>query len=282
MGISGNLGILFRKALGSVNKDQAHVRTVYRHIGTQHAVMLDTLGDTGFFPDAGGVDEDELSLFVFHHGIRCVTGRAGNVGHDGTLFPGDAVHQRGLAYVRLADDRHVDGILIVLQLVLRRQQVIDRIQHIAGAVTVRRRDGKRVADAQVIEFVQLHRRFTDRVALVDRQHHGLATLLEHTCHGAVVCGHAAAHICHQHDHIGTLNGKFRLAAHLLEDHVVCDCFNTAGVHQHERTVTPLALGIDPVTGHAGRVLHNGEPLTDQLIKQGRLSHIGSSHHSYNR
>ena len=176
----------------------------------------------------------------------------------------------------------MNGIFVVLQLILRRQQIVNCVQHIAGAVTVCRGDRKRVADAQIVELIQFHRRFPDRIALVDSQNHRLAAFLEHACHGTVISRHAAANVSHQHDHVRPFDRQFRLPPHLLQNHVIGHRFDTAGIHQHERTVPPFALGIDPVAGHAGGILDDRQPLSDQLIKQRGLSHIGSSYHRYNR
>ena len=50
--------------------------------------------------------------------------------------------------------------------------------------------------------------------------------------------------------------------------------DAAGVHNVEDPVAPLARGVQPVPGDAGGVLHDGQPLAAQLVKQHGLAHIG--------
>ena len=167
MGITGNLGILFRKALCGIDQNQADIRPIYRHIGTQHAIVLDALCNLCLFPDSGGVNEGESALFVFHNGIRCITCCPCHIGNDNTFLSGDAVDQRGLAHVRLTDNGNLDVILVVILRILLRQVFIEGIQHIAGAVAMCRRNGIGIADSQIIELIEFHRRFTDFITFID-------------------------------------------------------------------------------------------------------------------
>ena len=76
------------------------------------------------------------------------------------------------------------------------------------------------------------------------------------------------------------NGDLRLLPHEGQDLVVGARLDAAGVHQVEDPVAPLAGGVDPVPGHAGGVLHDGQPLAAQLIEQHGLAHVGAAHDGY--
>ena len=144
-------------------------------------------------------------------------------------------------------------------------------------MTVDGRGLKQVANAQTVEFVHIRIGGADGVTLVDGQGHGLAGFAQHGGHVLVRRGNAAADIRDHDDGIGQLNADLRLTAHELQHIVVGAGLDTAGIHQGEGAAAPFAVPIDPVPGHAGGVLHNGGPLTGELIKEHRLSHIGAAY-----
>ena len=86
-------------------------------------------------------------------------------------------------------------------------------------------------------------------------------------------------IADHHDHVRRFNGDLRLPPHKFQHMAVGFRFDAAGIHQLKVPSVPVALSIEPVTGHAGGILYNGSPATGQLIKQHGLSHIGSAHDS---
>ena len=244
--------------------------------------MLHPLGDPGLFPDAGSVDEHELALLIFHHGVRSVPGGACDIGHDHPFLPGDFVDEGGFPGIGLADDRHLDAVFIVVLCVGFGQVFQDLVQHISGAVAVLRGDGEWLSDAQIVEFIQLQGGLADGVAFVHRQHHGLTAFLEHIRNRIVVGGDAAAHVRYQHDHVCPVDGDLSLSAHLRQDHVVRVRLDTAGIHYHKFPTPPLALAVDPVTGDPRGVLHDGEPLPDELVEQGGFAHIGAPYYCNDR
>ena len=65
------------------------------------------------------------------------------------------VHQRGLAHVGLADDRHLDDVILLFLLVLRREVLHAGIQQVAGAVAVDGGDGDGIAQTQIIELIDV-------------------------------------------------------------------------------------------------------------------------------
>ena len=141
-------------------------------------------------------------------------------------------------------------------------------------------DGDGVPQAQVVELIDVRILPAGLVGLVHRQHHRLAGAQEHIGHLLVGGGHAGLDVAHKDDHGGGGNGDLRLLPHKGQDLVVGARLDAAGVHNVEHPVAPLALGIQPVPGDAGGVLHNGQPLAAQLVEQHGLAHVGPSHNGY--
>src|SRR5207244_1751185 len=76
--------------------------------------------------------------------------RARFIRHDQPLLAEQAVHKARLAHVRPSDHRHVDlGLLARLR--GRRQQVHHAVQQVARALADRRRHGKWIAQAELVE-----------------------------------------------------------------------------------------------------------------------------------
>ena len=280
MGIARNLGILLGEARRRVDHDNAHVCTVYRHIGTQDGIMLDLLGDLGLSADAGGIDEHEPPLLAVDDRICRITGRAGDVGNNHALLARNAVDERRLAGIRLADDSDLDvGILVILNILLR-EELDDLVKHIAGAVTVNGRNRERVTESEIVELIHIHRHLAQGVALVDGENDGLAGFLEHIRDGIIIRRHARTHVAHEDDNIRMGDGNLRLLAHEREHLVVLLGLDTAGINDHELVSAPLALGIDAVAGHAGGILHDGDTRTDELVEKCGLADIRSAHNGY--
>ena len=82
-------------------------------------------------------------------------------------------------------------------------------------MTVDGRNGYRVAEAEVVEFIEISGKLADGVALVDAEHNGLAALAEHCRHLTVRCYDAAADIGDKDYNLGAVNGELRLTPHLL-------------------------------------------------------------------
>ena len=64
---------------------------------------------------------DIMALTVGLKGRAEMCIRDSHIADDDPLFPQDAVDQRGLPHVRLADDRHLDDVVLFPLLRLRRK-----------------------------------------------------------------------------------------------------------------------------------------------------------------
>lgn len=156
------------------------------------------------------------------------------------------------------------------------------IQQIAGVVAVDGRHPNGVAHAQVVKLIELRRRIAGSIQLVDAEYHRLFGPLEHGGHILVGCGDAGAHISDENDHIGGIDGDERLLPHEFQNFVVGFGLDTAGVDKLKHPAPPFTLGIDPVPGDAGSILHNGLFPADEPVKKHGLAHIGPSHNGNDR
>ena len=192
------------------------------------------------------------------------------------------VDQAGLAHVGAPDDRHRDAVVLVLVFIIKVQMFAHSIQQIAGAVTVNAGNRDQLAQTQRVEIVQLHGRFADLVALVDRQHHGLAAAHQHTGNVLILRGDAVGQLGDHNDAVRRVDGDLRLLAHMRQQTVVNARLDTAGIHQQKFMPAPFAIAENAVAGDTGGVLHNGKALTGQLVEDGGLAHVGASHNGYDR
>src|SRR5690606_16999330 len=105
---------------------------------------------------------------------------------------------------------------------------------------------------------------------------------------------AGGHVYDEDDHIGGVDGKLGLLAHLLDElhRVLCERFATRGegfvrldtacVDKREAHTAPLRLGFLPVAGSAGAVMDDGQPSLDDAVKQRGLAHVGPANECYQR
>ena len=82
----------------------------------------------------------------------------------------------------------------------------------------------------------------------------------------------------EHDHVGVAGGVLGLFARAEGDRVVgIDVeFDAAGVDAGERAAAPLGERVEAVARDAGRVLDDGEALTDQTVEERAFAHVGAT------
>ena len=156
------------------------------------------------------------------------------------------------------------------------------VQQIAGAVAMDGGNGYRVSKAKVVELVEIRVRQSGGIHLIHRQNDGLAAAQEHSGHLLIRRRQACPDIRQKHNDRGGVNGDPGLIPHKFQNQIIRPGFDAAGVHQGEAPAVPVAVAIDPVAGHAGGVLHNGQTPPDQLIEQHGLAYIGPSHNGHYR
>ena len=277
MGEPGHLGVLLGDALLGVDHNEAHIAALNGHGGPEHGVFLNDILHLGLLAHAGGVDEVILALVVFKIAVDGVPGGARHIADDHPLFAQDAVGKHGLAHIWLADDGHLDDIGVLLLLIGRGEVGDAGIQQVTGAVAVDGGDGDGVAQTQVVELIKIRVHGAGGVHLVHRQDNGLAAFLQHARHLVIRGGETGFDVGDKYDHRGVVDGDLGLLPHEGQDLAVGVGLDAAGVHQGEPPAAPLAFTVDAVPGDAGGVLHDGEALADELVKEHGLAHIGPSH-----
>ena len=138
-------------------------------------------------------------------------------------------------------------------------------------------DGDGVAQAQVIELVEIRVRDAGGVHLVDGQDDGLAGAQQHRGHLLVRRGKARADVAEEDNDGGVLNGDLRLLAHEIQNLAVAPGLDAAGIDEGELPAAPVALAVDAVPGDAGGILHDGKALAGDLVEEHGLAHVGAAH-----
>ena len=121
MGITGNLGILLRKADGCINHDNAHAAAFHSSQAAQHAVALHTAFHLAALAQTGGIGKDKLAVLVFHHGINGITGGTCLIGNNQAVFAQNMVDQAGFAHVGAANNGNRNAVLFFLIVVIKVQ-----------------------------------------------------------------------------------------------------------------------------------------------------------------
>ena len=254
MGHTGYLCILLRDALGGVDQDETYIRTVNGHCGPQNAVFFNVLIHLGALSHAGGINKYKAPFFVGKAGVNGIPGCSGHIGNNDPFLAQNLIHQRGFSRVRLADDSHLDGVIIFLHFLLRREIFHTGIQQIAGAMSVDRRDRNGVAQSQIVKFINI--RALALIHLIDRQHHRLSAATEHGGNLLIRSGHARLNITEEHNDRCVVNGNLSLLPHERQNLIVRPGFNTAGIDQREFPSAPIALTVDTIPCNARSILHD--------------------------
>ena len=264
---AGHLGVLVRKAHGCIDHDDAHIRTLNRHLRPDDAVLFNGIIHLVAAAQPGGINQNKAAVGIFHLCVDRIARRPRNVGDNAAVFPGNPVDQRTFAHIRLADDRHTDQLPVLFPFRLCGEILHHTVQQITGPVAVNGGNLDRVPQTKVIKLIEIRRRLAHRVALVDAENDRTAALEQHRRNVGVRRHQAGADVRHQYNHIGRIDGQLRLRTHLRKDHIAGARLNTAGIHQRKFAPFPLAVSIDPVARDARRIVHNRQALADQLIKQ---------------
>ena len=112
MGDACNLCVLLRHALGRVNDQNDHIRTLHGRYGTNDAVAFQILFDLAFTAQSGGINKDILRSVVYDLGIDRITGGTCNIGNDHTVLTQQLINNRRLSYVRLTDNGYLRTVIL--------------------------------------------------------------------------------------------------------------------------------------------------------------------------
>ena len=203
-----------------------------------------------------------------------VAGGARDLAHDRALGSRELVEQRRLAGIGPTDDRDVDDVLFDLGLYVRKDRD-DLVEDVAGTVTVRRRDGPRLAQAEVPERVRLVFP-TGRVHLVDGKEHRAVGALEHARDGLVLGGETRLAVHEEYDRVGLVGGDERLVLDGGLELVDGAGLDAARVDEQEVLPVPVCAMVRTVARDATGLVHDGLGGLRDSIDERRLAHVRSA------
>ena len=105
---------------------------------------------------------------------------------------------------------------------------------------------------------------------------------QHGGHILVRGGETLPAVHQEDDHIRHIDGKLGLPPHLGADDILLDRLDAPGIHQGKGMLQPSRLPVDAVPGNAGGILYDGDAFSDDPVKKGGFSNIGTAHHCHQR
>jgi hypothetical protein len=120
------------EAFARVYEDERDVPALRGLDRTQLREVLDALPLPPLAAQARRVDQDELRVPAFEHGVDRVPRRPGSVGDDHAVLTDELVQQARLPHVRPAENGHPNGVLTDLVPRLARKLVDDAVEQVAS------------------------------------------------------------------------------------------------------------------------------------------------------
>ncbi len=159
------------------------------------------------------------------------------------------------------------------------QGLEDGVEHVAAPPAVQRGDRVRLAESEVPQpsCLGLGALVVD---LVGGEHDGLLGGAQDADDLLVDVGDADRGIHDEQHGVGDLDRDLGLGGDALGQPAGVGVPAT-GVDDRERAAVPVGVVRHPVAGHAGHVLDDSFPATDDAVDQGRLADVGAPDHSEN-
>jgi len=193
-----------------------HVRFVDGLQRLGDACALDQILDPGATPHPGGVDQQERAPIAFEGHQDAVAGGAGLLVRDHTLLSQQAIHQRGLADVRAADDGDANGVGVLIPSRLRLKASEHPLHELLAPLTVARGDGKRLTQPQGMEVCG-NDVGVEPFRLVEDQRDGLARAAQLVRNEMILRRESGARVGEEYQAVSFCDGAFGLCAHLRFD-----------------------------------------------------------------
>ena len=155
------------------------------------------------------------------------------------------------------------------------------IQQVANAepLLCRKCDGR--ANTELVKIVD-RIRILNVIHLIHAEHDRLARPAKHFCNLRICRRNAFPPIHKKNDDIRRFDCKLCLPAHLHADNIIARGLDSPGIHQSKVILKPCRVTIDSIPRNAGRIFHNGDPLSDNLVKKCGFSHVGPAHNRNQR
>jgi hypothetical protein len=271
--------VLPREALASLDHQHRDVGAFDRPLGTEPAVVLDTLHASGA-SEAGGIHEPHESRRPGDDGVDRVACRSRLLEHDRALLSHQAVEERRLPDVRPADERE-PGLMLRSRLgAFGRQERDDPVEQVAGSSPVETGHRNRLPQAERREDPRF-RLVTGVVDLVRHEQDGSRRPPELASEPSVLLHGAGVRVHDEQDDIGGLGRALRLrrdegldAASAVEV--------SPGVDQAERAAAPRGLELDAVARHARHLVCDRLATAEQPVHEGRLPDVLATDEGHGR
>ena len=266
--------VLLGDAVLRVEHEHDDVRVVDRLHRLDDRELLGRLDHLALPAHAGRVD-DRVALAVALEVERDrVARRARLVERDNALLAEQRVDERGLADVRAADDRDAHAPLgFGLRHRFAHRHVLERdVDEVAHAFAVRGGHRQRLADAKLVELGDRRRR--QAFALVAHEDDRASGAAQEVGDALVLRHEALARIDEERDDVALGDRVLGLPRHLLEDPVLGDRLEAAGVDDEELAVAEARAADVAVARQAGQVVHQRVARAREPVEQRRLADVG--------
>jgi hypothetical protein len=245
--------------------------------------FLDRLEALALPADARGIDDRVLLPAAREVERDRIARRARLVEGDHALLAEDRVHERRLADVGAADDRHLDRARTLAIFGGRTgsssspagnhvEHVLDELAHV---LAVRRRDRDGVAQPELVELGDgAIRRKPFR--LVDHEHHRTPRLAQEVGDHRVLRRETVAGIGDEDHDVALGDGLLRLPRHLVQDAGRRLGLEAAGVDDEVLAIAEARAAEVAIAREARKIGDERVARLRQPIEERRLAYIGSS------
>ena len=238
MGNSGNFCILLCNAFRCVNHYNYNICTFYSCYSTDHTEALNFFFYFCFPAKSGCIDKNIIFFVPGNLRINCITSGSGNIRNDYTVFPQQLIDQRGLTNIRFTYNSNLRNIGILILSHILREMLYNLVQHISKSLTVSCRNGKWLADSQIIKFINIHHIFLNAVHLIHCKYHWFAAAAKHICNFRIRIHKSLMYICNKDNDICSINSDLSLLPHLRKNHIAAIRFNTTCVNNSKIIIQP--------------------------------------------
>ena len=211
---TGDLGILLGHAFRRIDHEYRHITALHSAYGTDDHIFFQFFFDLILAAQSCRIDKDIFFIVALQSCIHGISGGAGNIRYDQTLFPDQAVDDRRFSHIRLSDDRYLWRIILFRFRRSFREIGDHLIEKIAQSLPLRCRDRVRFIQPEVIKLIDIRHHLFVAVHFIDNQYNRFAGAAQHIGNLAVRIHESLPHIGHKHDHIGRIDRDLCLLTHL--------------------------------------------------------------------
>ena len=170
----------------------------------------------------------------------------------------------------------MDFVVLTYCLIILGKSLYDRVQQISQIQRIRRGNGNRLPQSQVIKLIHIVYLFR-AVNLINSQHHRFFRRAQDLSNLFIRRRQSGTSVNNKNNNIRFFYGNLRLPPHRGKKPILCFKLNTSRIDHGKSPVKPDGVQINAIPGHARNVIDNGNPFFSDLIEQRGLSYIGASY-----